>query len=74
MASEIPAFVTLQLLLRGYLKSNSQVLYLILRAFAVINFEMEDIPNKSALQRVVLLYRTLYFGLNCPKRNFHIFD
>lgn len=56
MASEIPAFVTLQLLLRGYLKSNSQVLYLILRAFAVQNFEMDDIPNKSALLRAVLLY------------------
>lgn len=56
MASEIPTFVTLQLLIRGYLKSNSQVLYLILRAFAVQSFDMDDIPNKSALRRAVLLY------------------
>lgn len=46
MASEIPAFVTLQLLIRGYLKSNSQVLHLILRAFAVQNFDMDDIPKQ----------------------------
>lgn len=59
MAFEIPAFVTLQLLLRGYLKSNNQVLYLILRAFAVQNFEMDDIPNKSAPLRAVFLYWTL---------------
>lgn len=56
MASEIPAFVTLQLLLRGYLKSNNQVLYLILREFSVQNFEMDDIPNKSAPLRAVFLY------------------
>lgn len=63
MAFEIPAFVTLQLHLWGYLKSNSQVLYLILRAFAVqtlkwmmfqINQFYEEQFNSNELCKIIL--------------------